>query len=691
MRCRILHESNGRMRVHVMQSRMTPGQADLLQYFLQGISGIDRAVVHERTMNVILFYLPGRRDEAVKALAEFRYETCTVSVPENTGRVLQREFEDRLFFLIARRCVTALILPEPISMIVTAVRSVPFLIRGFRCLAKGKLEVPVLDATSIAVSMLNGDFDTAGNIMFLLGIGSLLEDWTHRKSVDDLAQRMALHVDRVWMKTGNSETLVPVNQVEPGDEIVVRTGGVIPLDGVVDSGEASVNQASMTGESMPVCRTQGGYVYAGTVVEEGEITVTVKLRSGNGRYDRIVGMIEESEKLKSASVSRAEHLADRLVPWSLGGTILTWLLTKNVQRTLSVLMVDYSCALKLAMPISVMSAMREASEHKIDVKGGKFLEAVSEAKTIIFDKTGTLTHATPHVREVVTFDGNDETEMLQLAACLEEHFPHPIANAVVQEAKKRGLDHAERHTKVEYVVAHGIASTIDGRRVVIGSRHFVMEDEHSVVPRSGRMDYNHLPEECSLLYMAIGGRLSAVLCIEDPIRAEAAEVVRGLHKLGIDKVVMMTGDSERTAKAVAAQVGVDAYQAEVLPEDKAALIREEHKKGRKAIMVGDGINDSPAISEADAGVAVAAGAAIAREIADITISASDLREILVLRELSDALTKRINQNYRTILGFNTLLILLGVTGIMMPTTAALLHNASTLTIALRSMTDLLET
>ena len=389
--------------------------------------------------------------------------------------------------------------------------------------------------------------------------------------------------------------------------------------------------------------------------------------------------------------SRAEHLADRLVPWSLGGTILTWLLTKNVQRTLSVLMVDYSCALKLAMPISVMSAMREASEHKIDVKGGKFLEAVSEAKTIIFDKTGTLTHATPHVREVVTFDGNDETEMLQLAACLEEHFPHPIANAVVQEAKKRGLDHAERHTKVEYVVAHGIASTIDGRRVVIGSRHFVMEDEHSVVPRSGRMDYNHLPEECSLLYMAIGGRLSAVLCIEDPIRAEAAEVVRGLHKLGIDKVVMMTGDSERTAHAVAAQVGVDAYQAEVLPEDKAALIREEHKKGRKVIMVGDGINDSPALSEADAGVAVAAGAAIAREIADITISASDLREILVLRELSDALTKRINQNYRTILGFNTLLILLGVTGIMMPTTAALLHNASTLTIALRSMTDLLET
>ncbi len=672
-----------------MQYRMTPGQADILQYYLQDIAGIDRVTVHERTADAIIFYNKGCRETVIRSLAEFQYETCAVSVPEHTGRELQRDFEDKLFFLIVRRCITRFILPAPISMIVTAIKAVPFIFRGIRTLAQKKLEVPVLDATSITVAMLHGDFNTAGDIMFLLNIGALLEDWTHKKSVDDLAQRMYLNVDKVWMKSGGTEVLMPVDKIRPGDEIVVRTGNVIPLDGVVTSGEASINQASMTGESLPVHRTEGGFVYAGTVMEDGEITIRVKNALGTGRYDKIVSMIEDSEKLKSASESRAEHLADKLVPWSLGGTLLTWALTRNVQRTLSILMVDYSCALKLAMPIAVMSAMRECSDRHIEVKGGKFLEAVSDAKTIVFDKTGTLTYATPRVRKLVVFDGNDETEMLRLAACLEEHFPHSIANAVVEEAKRRGISHEEKHAKVEYVVAHGIVSSIDGERVVIGSHHFVLEDEKCVIPENGQEIYDALPDECSLLYMAIGGRLACVICIEDPVREEAPAVVRELHRLGIDKVVMMTGDSERTARAVAAKIGVDEYHAEVLPEDKAAFVKHEHELGRKVIMIGDGINDSPALSEADAGVAISAGAAIAKEISDITISAADLRELIDLRKVADALMKRISSNYRIILSFNSFLILMGVTGVMLPATTALLHNMSTIVIGLKSMTNLL--
>lgn len=678
------------MRVHVMQYRMTPEQADILQYYLQEREGIRKATVHERTMDATIYYEDGCREDAVRALAGFQYETCQVSVPEHTGRMLRREFEDKMFGLVAGRLITRFLLPEPISMIYTVIRSVPFILRGLKTLFSGKLEVPVLDATSITVSMLHGDFGTAGDIMFLLNIGALLEDWTHRKSVDDLAQRMYLNVDKVWLKSGESEVLVPVNKVQPGDEIIVRTGNVIPLDGVVVSGEASVNQASMTGESLPVHKQKGGYVYAGTVLEEGEITVQVKNAMGFGRYDKIVRMIEDSEKLKSESASRAEHLADKLVPWSLGFTALCWLLTRNVMKTLSILMVDYSCALKLAMPISVMSAMRECSDHQINVKGGKFLEAVSEADTIVFDKTGTLTYATPRVKDIITFDGRSKTEMLRLAACLEEHFPHSIANAVVEEARKRGISHKEMHAKVEYVIAHGIASSVNDERVVIGSRHFVLEDEHCTFPEKCEEQFEERFGECSLLYVAIGGRLAAVICIEDPVRQEAAGVVEELHRLGIDKVVMMTGDSDRNAKAVASRIGIDEYFSEVLPEDKAEFVKAEHAKGRKVIMIGDGVNDSPALSEADAGVAVSAGAAIAREIADITISSSDLYELVTLRRISDALVKRINRNYRKIMVFNTLLIILGVTGVMMPGTTAALHNMSTVAIALSSMTDLLD-
>lgn len=689
MKCRILHESRGRMRVRLMQYHMTCGEADTLLYYLQGVRGVDRAVVHERTMDAIIYYRKGARETVIGALASFSYETADVAVPEHTGRGLQREFEDELFFLVVRRCITRFLLPAPLGMIVTAVKSVRYIAKGIRTLMKGKLEVPVLDAASVSVAMLHGDFGTAGSIMFMLDIGALLEEWTHKKSIDDLAQRMYMGVDRVWMKSGKTEVLVPVSEVEPGDRIVVRTGNLIPLDGVVESGEGSVNQASMTGESLPVPKAKGGYVYAGTVVEEGELTVSVRSAAGSGRYDRIVRMIEDSEKLKSASASRAEHLADKLVPYSLGATLLTWAVTRNPLKAMSILMVDYSCALKLAMPVSVLSAMREASGHHIDVKGGKFMEAAAEADTIIFDKTGTLTYATPQVARIVTFGGRDSREVLRLAACLEEHFPHSIANAVVAEARRQGLAHDEKHTKVEYVVAHGIASSIDGERCVIGSRHFVLEDEKCVFPEEEEEKIGALPDDCSHLYLAIGGEVAAVLCIADPVREEAPEVIRELHELGIRNVVMMTGDSERTARSVAAKVGVDAYRAEVLPEDKAEFIRRAHEAGHKVIMVGDGVNDSPALSEADAGIAISAGAAIAREIADITISADDLRELVVLRRLSQALTKRINKNYRMIVSVNTFLIAMGVAGVMAPTTTALLHNLSTLLIGTGSMTNLL--
>ncbi len=568
------------------------------------------------------------------------------------------------------------------------IRAFRYVRKGVRCLAKGRLEVPVLDAAAITAAMLRGDVNTASSVMFLLKIGDILEEWTHKKSVADLASTLSLNVDKVWAVKDGTEVLVPVRSMEVGDEFVVRMGSMIPLDGVVVSGEAMINQASITGESMPVRKTEGAYIYAGTVVDEGEICVRTAKISGTGRYDRIAQMIEVSEKLKSASESRASHLADRLVPYSFGGTVLTWLLTGNITRTMSILMVDFSCALKLAMPLSFLAAMREAGKHGITVKGGKFLEAVASADTVIFDKTGTLTYASPRVAKVITFDGGDENEMLRLAACLEEHYPHSMANAVVDEAQRRGLVHEERHSRVEYIVAHGIASTVTGDKVVIGSRHFVLEDEGVAVPDDA--DIDALPAEYSHLYLAIGGRLAAVICIEDPLRAEAADVVKKLHALGITKVCMMTGDNERTARAIADSVGVDEYHAEVLPEDKAAFVRAEHEAGRKVIMVGDGVNDSPALSEADAGIAIAEGAAIAREVADITVSSEDLAMLLTLRELSLLLMRRIDRNYRFIIGFNLGLILLGAFGVIPPTTSALLHNSSTILLSLDSMRDLLQ-
>ena len=689
MRCRILHESTGRMRVHLIQHRMTPGQADILQFYLQGIPGIDLAKVHERTMNAIIYYKKGARERAVRALADFSYETAEAVDAKHAGRELQRRYEDKFFFLLARRAVSRLLFPAPLRSVMSVFKSVRFIAQGIRTLAARKVEVPVLDAVSIGAAVLTGDFNTAGSVMFLLETGELLEDWTRRKSIGDLARRMYLNVDKVWLQSGGTEELVPVTQVKPDDVIVVRTGSVIPLDGVVVSGEASVNQASMTGESLPVRKEGGGFVYAGTVLEEGGIAIRVKHAVGSGRYDRIVHMIEESGKLKSQTESRASHLADQLVPYSLGAALLTAVLTRSLNKALSILMVDYSCALKLAMPISVLSAMRECSSRHIDVKGGKFMEAVSDARTIVFDKTGTLTHAAPQLRQIVTFEGRDEAEMLRLAACLEEHFPHSIANAVVEAARVRGLVHAENHAKVEYVVAHGIASFVGETRVLIGSYHFIFEDEKCRIPEGEGEVFESLPDECTHLYLALGGFLAAVLCIEDPVRAEAAAVVRGLRALGFDKVVMMTGDGERTARSVAERIGIDEYYAQVLPEDKAGFIRREHENGRKVVMIGDGINDSPALSEADAGVAISAGAAIAREIADINISADDLAELLVLRTVSDRLMTRIRRNYRFILSFNTALIALGLGGFLQPSASALLHNVSTLAVGMKSMTNLL--
>ncbi len=688
MKCKILHESKTRMRIRVLRYRMTYEQADKLEYFLRSLPQVTKASVSDRTLDATIHFRSGR-DEIIQALSHFDFEETQVTVPEHTGRELAREYEDKMFFLLIRRAVTRFVLPAPLSLAYNTVRAAGFVWRGLKSLAHGRMDVPVLDATAITAAMLTGDVSTAGSIMFMLDLGDLLEDWTHKKSVDDLAQRMYLNVDRAWVKAGDSEVLTPVNRIHKGDEIIVRTGNMIPLDGLVVSGEASVNQATLTGESLPVFKQSGAVAYAGTVVEDGECTIRVTKELGSGRYDKIITMIEDSEKLKSASESRAYHLADSLVPWSLGATALTYLLTGNITRAMAILMVDFSCALKLAMPISVMSAMRESSDHHINVKGGKFLEAVAEAKTIVFDKTGTLTYASPKVAKIVTFDGEDENEMLRLAACLEEHFPHSIANAVVEEARDRHLNHAEEHTKVEYIVAHGIASTVNDQRVCIGSHHFIFEDEGCDIEEEERGKYREISDEYSKLFLSIGGRLKAVLCIEDPIRPEAAQVVRQLHKVGIDKVVMMTGDGKRTARAIAGKAGIDVFFGDVLPEDKANFIREEHRKGRKVIMIGDGINDSPALSEADAGVAIAAGAAIAREVADITISAEDLHEIVVLKKIADALQKRIDNNYRGIMTFNGGLIVLGVMGILQPTMTAILHNTSTILFGLHSMTDLL--
>lgn len=688
MKCKIMHESKGRMRVRFCINRMTLKQADTAEYALSAVVGVTRVQVFDRTCDIVIAYTCPR-EKIIGELSAFSFDDVknTALVPEHTGRELNKQYEEKLAALVIRRAVNKFILPMPIRRIISVIKAAKYIFRGLKCLLKGRLEVSVLDATAIGVSLLRGDFNTAGSVMFLLNVGDILDEWTHRKSIDDLARTMSLGVEQVWIKTSDGqEVLMPVNEVRRGDMVVVRTGSMIPLDGKVVSGDAMVNQASMTGESVPVHKSEGAYVYAGTVVEDGECTIAVENTAGGGRYDRIVKMIEESEKMKSAAEDKASHLADKLVPWSLGGTMLTWLLTRNATKALSILMVDFSCALKLAMPISVLSAMRDCSRAGITVKGGRFMEAIAEADTIVFDKTGTLTHSSPRVAQVITFGDRDEDEMLRLAACLEEHYPHSIANAVVAEAEKRGLIHEEFHSKVEYVVAHGISSMVEGERVLIGSHHFIIEDEQCTPP--DERVFRHLPKEYSHLYLAIGGEVAAVICIEDPLREEAADVVKKLHEYGISRVVMMTGDNERTAKAVAEKVGVDEYHAEVLPEDKAAFIRAEHEAGRRVVMIGDGVNDSPALSEADAGIAISTGAAIAREIADITISADDLYALVELKRLSNALMSRIGWNYRTIIGFNGGLIALGVLGVLPPATSALLHNASTLAIGLRSMTEL---
>jgi len=690
MKCTILHESVGRLRVHMHCAGMSLHQADVLEYYLRGVSGVREARVYDRTQDAVVLY-EGQRQSVIAALAAFSFSEAEAMelVPEHTARALNREFEDKLAVTVMRRCISKLFLPVPITSALAVIRSVRYIREGLKALWHGKLSVAVLDATAVTVSLVRGDFSTAGSVMFMLRLGEILEEWTHKKSVADLAGAMSLNVDKVWLQVGGTEVLTPVSEVQEGDYVVVRTGGMIPLDGKVVSGEAMVNQSSMTGESMPVVKRVGSYVYAGTVAEEGECVICVDKASGGGRYDRIVRMIEESEKLKSTAEDKAARLADRLVPYTLGGTALTYLFTRNITKPLAVLMVDFSCALKLAIPIAVLSAMRESSGHHISVKGGRFLEAVARADTIVFDKTGTLTHATPTVAQVVPFGGRKEAEMLRLAACLEEHYPHSIANAVVEEAKKRGLSHEEYHSQVQYVVAHGISSMVEGKKVLIGSAHFVFEDEGCHVPVGEEDKFAALPAEYSHLYLCIAGELAAVICIHDPLRREARAAVAALHECGFTNVVMMTGDNRKTAEAVAAEVGVDAVYAEVLPEDKAAFIHQQREKGHTVIMVGDGVNDSPALSEADAGIAISTGAAIAREIADITIASEDLFALVTLRRLGEGLMRRIHRNYRFIVGFNFSLIVLGVAGILPPTTSALLHNMSTLGISLRSMTDLL--
>ncbi len=690
MKCTILHESVGRLRVHMHCAGMSLHQADVLEYYLRGVDGVREVRVYDRTQDAVVLY-GGQRQSVIAALAVFSFSEAEAMdlVPEHTARALNREFEDKLAVTVMRRCISKLFLPVPITSALAVIRSIRYIREGLKALWHGKLSVAVLDATAVTVSLVRGDFSTAGSVMFMLRLGEILEEWTHKKSVADLAGAMSLNVDKVWLQVGGTEVLTPVSDVQEGDLVVVRTGGMIPLDGKVVSGEAMVNQSSMTGESMPVVKRVGSYVYAGTVAEEGECVICVDKASGGGRYDRIVRMIEESEKLKSTAEDKAARLADRLVPYTLGGTALTYLFTRNITKTLAVLMVDFSCALKLAIPIAVLSAMRESSGHHISVKGGRFLEAVARADTIVFDKTGTLTHATPTVAQVVPFGGRKEAEMLRLAACLEEHYPHSMANAVVEEAKKRGLSHEEYHSQVQYVVAHGISSMVEGKKVLIGSAHFVFEDEGCHVPVGEEDKFAALPAEYSHLYLCIAGELAAVICIHDPLRREARAAVAALHECGFTNVVMMTGDNRKTAEAVAAEVGVDAVYAEVLPEDKAAFIHQQREKGHTVIMVGDGVNDSPALSEADAGIAISTGAAIAREIADITIASEDLFALVTLRRLGEGLMRRIHRNYRFIVGFNFSLIVLGVAGILPPTTSALLHNMSTLGISLRSMTDLL--
>lgn len=687
----IKHEIRGRIRVHLIGKAMSFAQADTLQYQFEQMKDVTAVKVQERTMDVTICYI-GSRKHIITALGQFSYDK--VEVPEvylkNSGREMNRFYWDKLVDQTVVHFVNKIFLPAPLRAGIATVRSVKYIVQGVKTLAKRKIEVPVLDATAISVSLIRGDYKTAGAVMFLLSMGEILEEWTHKKSVGDLARSLSLNIDKVWLVTDDTEVQVSAAQIKEGDRIRVHMGAVIPFDGIVMEGEALVNQASLTGESLPVRKAAESPVYAGTVVEEGEITLLVKEGTGSSKYEKIMTMIEDSEKLKSSLEGKAEHLADRLVPYTFLGTGLTLVLTRNTVKALSVLMVDFSCALKLAMPLSVLSAIRESSAHDITVKGGKFLEAVAEADTIVFDKTGTLTKAQPTVVEVIPFDDRSPDELLRIAACLEEHFPHSMATAVVVEAMKRGLVHEELHTKVEYIVAHGISSTINDKKIIIGSHHFVFEDEGAVVPEDKKEQFEQLPEQYSHLYMAMDGKLVAVICIEDPLRVETAEVIRELKHLGIHKVVMMTGDSDRIAANIAQKAGVDAYYSEVLPEDKANFVEQEKKAGHKVIMVGDGINDSPALSAADVGIAISEGAEIAREIADVTIAADDLREIITLKKISNALMKRIDRNYKVIVGFNTALILFGVGGVFQPTMSALLHNTSTILISLKSMENLLE-
>lgn len=690
MKCKIVYESRGRLRVQLLQKRMTLRQADLLEGWLQAQAGVQQATVHERTCCAIVRYT----GERARILAHFRVfcwerAEAEIEIPQQSSREINRAYEERLVSMAVFRLVRSVFFPAPLRMAFTVARSVPYLLKGLRCLWRRKLHVELLDALSIGISMLRGDFGTAGSVMFLLGLGELLEEWTHKKSVDDLAQCMSLNIDRVWLKTPEGEVLVPVSRVHSGDCVAVHMGNVVPLDGTIECGEIMVNQASLTGESVPVPKRPGMAIYAGTVVEEGECTLRVTQQESGSRYDKIVSMIEQTEKLKSEAENRASNLADKLVPYTLFGSGLIWLLTRNTTRALSVLMVDFSCALKLAMPLAVLSAMKEAGAQHMTVKGGKYLEAIADADTIVFDKTGTLTHACPKVVDVVTFGGRSEVEMLRLAACLEEHFPHSMANAVVQAARDRGLLHEEMHSEVEYLVAHGIASAVNGERVLMGRAHFVFEDEGCTVPVAEQERFEALPAQYSHLYLTIGGVLAAVICVSDPLRSEARAVVEALRQMGVRKTVMLTGDSERTAAAIAAQVGVDEYRSEVLPEDKAEYIERERAAGHTVIMLGDGINDSPALSAANVGIAVSNGAAIAREIADVTISANDLYEIAVLRALAQRLMRRIRSNYRMVIGFNGALIGLGMLGIVQPAVSATLHNLSTLGISLRSMTRLM--
>ena len=690
MKCTILHEGKGRMRVHVEKVRMTLHRADVLEAYLNHHDAIVHAAVYERTGDVVITYT-GRRSAAIAVLAGYKFDVAEYDalVTSADSRRLNREYQDKMFDLVAGRCLRKLFLPAPLDAAYTAFRSIRFLWKGVRCVLSRRLEVEVLDALSIGVSLLRGDFGTAGSVMFLLNLGSLLEEWTRKKSLDDLARSMALNVDKVWVRSQGTEVLVPLTKVRSGDEVVVRSGNMIPLDGTVLEGEAMVNQAALTGEAMPVRKAEGSTLYAGTVVEEGECVFIAKAEGGSNRYDKIVAMIEESEKLKSSTENRALVLADKLVPWCLGATVVTYLLTRNATRAISCLMVDFSCALKLSMPLAVLSAMRECGSYHITVKGGKYLEALSKADTIVFDKTGTLTRATPQVVEVVPFSGCNEREVLQLAACLEEHFPHSMANAVVRAAKEHGISHEEMHSEVEYIVAHGIASRVGGQRVVIGSHHFVFEDEKCTIPTAEQQKFDALKPAYSHLYMAASGQLVGVICISDPLRPEAAAVLNGLRALGIRNTVMMTGDSERTAAAIAKQVGVDRFFAEVLPEDKANFVQQAKAEGHTVVMIGDGINDSPALSAADIGIAINSGAAIAREIADVTIKADSLEELVALKAIANSLQKRVHANYRFVLTFNSALIALGALGILQPASSAMLHNLSTIGISLKSMTNLL--